>query len=110
MAASIKRSQVNRIMREADEFIRSFKYILVSNNEGFFVFTVRNGKSADLARGSSMLYAEKAMISWKDQCCLMHRHHIKAEGIINRGGGALAVELCGRYRWPARPRQRRFRS
>ena len=28
MANSIKRSEVNRIMREADKFIRSFGYIL----------------------------------------------------------------------------------
>jgi D-lyxose ketol-isomerase len=131
MAASIKRSEVNRVMREADEFIRSFKYVLppfafwspaefrdrkdqaltiIESNlgwditdfglgryydQGLFLFTVRNGKSADLARGSGMLYAEKAMISRKDQRCPMHRHNIKAEDIINRGGGTLVVELCG---------------
>jgi D-lyxose ketol-isomerase len=131
MSASIKRSEVNRIMREADEFIRSFSYILppfaywspaefrtrknqakaiIEANlgwditdfglgkyydEGLFLFTVRNGKPADLARGSGMLYAEKAMISRKDQRCPMHRHNIKAEDIINRGGGTLVIELYG---------------
>jgi D-lyxose ketol-isomerase len=131
MPASIKRSEVNRIMREADEFIRSFKYVLPPfafwspeefrrrrdqadaiieanlgwditdfglgkyYNQGLCLFTVRNGKPADLARGSGMLYAEKAMISRKDQRCPMHRHNIKAEDIINRGGGTLVIELCG---------------
>ena len=128
---AIKRSEVNRIMREADEFIRSFRYILPPfafwspaefrsrkgqagaiieaglgwditdfglgkyYAEGLFAFTVRNGRPADLARGSGMLYAEKAMISRKDQRCPMHRHNIKAEDIINRGGGTLVIELCG---------------
>jgi hypothetical protein len=127
----MKRSEVNRIMREGDEFIRSFRYILppfafwspaefrsrrdqagaiIEANlgwditdfglgnyyeDGLFVFTVRNGKPADLARGLGMLYAEKAMISRKDQRCPMHRHNIKAEDIINRGGGTLVIELCG---------------
>jgi D-lyxose ketol-isomerase len=42
-----------------------------------------------------MLYAEKAMISRKDQYSPMHRHNIKAEDIINRGGGTLVIELYG---------------
>jgi D-lyxose ketol-isomerase len=62
---------------------------------GLFLFTVRNGNAADLAKGSGMLYAEKAMISGKDQYCPMHRHNIKAEDIINRGGGTLVLELYG---------------
>ncbi|MBV6649013.1 MAG: D-lyxose/D-mannose family sugar isomerase, partial [Hoeflea sp.] len=40
-----------------------------------------------------MLYAEKIMISRKDQLSPMHRHNIKAEDIINRGGGKLVLEL-----------------
>jgi D-lyxose ketol-isomerase len=131
MSAPIKRSEVNTIMREADEFFRSFKYVLppfaswspdefrgrkdqsgaiIKANlgwditdfglgkyydQGLLMFTVRNGNSADLARGSGMLYAEKAMISRRDQRCPMHRHNIKAEDIINRGGGTLVIELCG---------------
>jgi D-lyxose ketol-isomerase len=60
---------------------------------GLFLFTVRNGTAADLARGRGMLYAEKIMISRKDQLSPMHRHNIKAEDIINRGGGKLVLEL-----------------
>jgi D-lyxose ketol-isomerase len=130
-AQSIKRSEVNRIMREADEFIRSFGYILppfaywspqefkerkseatmiIERNcgwditdyglgqfdkQGLFLFTVRNGDNRDLGKGSGMLYAEKAMISREDQYSPMHRHNIKAEDIINRGGGTLVIELYG---------------
>ncbi len=60
---------------------------------GLFLFTVRNGDAADLDRGRGMLYAEKIMISRKDQYSPMHRHNIKAEDIINRGGGKLVLEL-----------------
>jgi D-lyxose ketol-isomerase len=128
---SIKRSEVNRIMREADKFIRSFGYIMppfaywtpkefrdrkgeakaiINANLGWditdyglgdfekmglFLFTVRNGDANDLPKGRGMLYAEKAMISRKDQYSPMHRHNIKAEDIINRGGGTLVIELFG---------------
>jgi D-lyxose ketol-isomerase len=130
-APSIKRSDVNRIMSEADKFIRSFGYIMppfaywspkefkerkaeakmiIERNcgwditdyglgefekTGLFLFTVRNGDNRDLGKGSGMLYAEKAMISRKDQYSPMHRHNLKAEDIINRGGGTLVIELCG---------------
>jgi D-lyxose ketol-isomerase len=60
---------------------------------GLFLFTVRNGRAADLKRGTGMLYAEKIMISRKDQLSPMHRHVVKAEDIINRGGGKLVLEL-----------------
>jgi D-lyxose ketol-isomerase len=60
---------------------------------GLFLFTVRNGRMADLKNGRGMLYAEKIMISRKDQLSPMHRHVIKAEDIINRGGGTLVLEL-----------------
>lgn len=60
---------------------------------GLFLFTVRNGQAADLAGGKGMLYAEKVMISRKNQMSPMHRHNIKAEDIINRGGGKLVLEL-----------------
>ena len=49
--------------------------------------------SKDLAKGRGMLYAEKIMISRKDQMSPMHRHNLKAEDIINRGGGRLVLEL-----------------
>lgn len=60
---------------------------------GLFLFTVRNGVAADLAQGGGMLYAEKIMISRKNQLSPMHRHYLKAEDIINRGGGRLVLEL-----------------
>ena len=60
---------------------------------GLFLFTVRNGRAEDLKRGLGMLYAEKIMISRKDQLSPMHRHIVKAEDIINRGGGKLVLEL-----------------
>jgi D-lyxose ketol-isomerase len=60
---------------------------------GLFLFTLRNGRLADLRRGRGMCYAEKLLISRRDQLSPMHRHIIKAEDIINRGGGLLAVEL-----------------
>lgn len=123
------RSQVNHIIQEADEFIRSFGFVLPpfaywspkemrerSNDiagiidarlgwditdygdgnfdkMGLFLFTVRNGSQEDLARGGGMCYAEKIMISRKDQLSPMHRHIVKAEDIINRGGATLALKL-----------------
>lgn len=62
---------------------------------GLFLFTLRNGRLADLRRGGGMCYAEKLLISRRDQLSPMHRHLVKAEDIINRGGATLAVELCG---------------
>ncbi|GGA54043.1 D-lyxose/D-mannose family sugar isomerase [Pelagibacterium lentulum] len=60
---------------------------------GLFLFTVRNGDAADLDKGRGMLYAEKIMVSRHDQISPMHRHTIKAEDIINRGGATLALQL-----------------
>lgn len=60
---------------------------------GLFLFTTRNGNAADLKSGRGMLYAEKIMISRENQLSPMHRHNIKAEDIINRGGGKLVLEL-----------------
>ncbi len=63
---------------------------------GLFLFTVRNGRHPDLGKGRGMLYAEKIMISRREQISPMHRHVIKAEDIIHRGGddGArLVLEL-----------------
>ena len=62
---------------------------------GLFLFTLRNGRQADLMRGGGMCYAEKLLISRKDQLSPMHRHHLKAEDIINRGGATMAIELYG---------------
>jgi D-lyxose ketol-isomerase len=60
---------------------------------GLFLFTLRNGQVQDIAAGRGMLYAEKLLISRKDQLSPMHRHMLKAEDIINRGGGKLVLEL-----------------
>lgn len=60
---------------------------------GLFLFTTRNGRVVDLDAGRGMLYAEKIMITREKQLSPMHRHNIKAEDIINRGGGDLIIEL-----------------
>ncbi len=127
----MKRSRINAIMAEADDFIRSFGFVLPPfanwspaafagrkadaqriidarmgwditdyglgkyDSMGLFLFTLRNGQLADLQGGGGMCYAEKLLISKRDQLSPMHTHVIKAEDIINRGGAPLAVELCG---------------
>ncbi|QKV17572.1 D-lyxose/D-mannose family sugar isomerase [Oricola thermophila] len=60
---------------------------------GLFLFTVRNGSLANVERGRGMLYAEKIMISGENQISPMHRHNLKTEDIINKGGGTLVLEL-----------------
>lgn len=62
---------------------------------GLFLFTLRNGRLADLQRGGGMCYAEKLLISRQDQISPMHTHVIKAEDIINRGGATMVIELFG---------------
>ena len=125
----MKRSDVNRILKAADAFIREHGQVLPPfagwtpaemkarraeiggivearlgwditdyglgdfDRTGLFLFTARNGRAEDLARGRGMLYAEKVMISRRDQLSPMHRHVVKAEDIINRGGGKLVLEL-----------------
>lgn len=125
----VKRSTVNEIMAAADDFMRSFGFILPPfaywtpdemvarkdeikgiteaglgwditdygqgdfENLGLFLFTLRNGRQDDLKAGGGMCYAEKLLISRENQISPMHRHVIKAEDIINRGGATLALEL-----------------
>ena len=60
---------------------------------GLFLFTLRNGSLEDLRAGRGMCYAEKLLISRRDQISPMHTHALKAEDIINRGGGQLVLEL-----------------
>ena len=60
---------------------------------GLFMFTIRNGNPADLAKGAGKLYAEKLLISDVDQITPYHFHWHKVEDIINRGGGDLAIRL-----------------
>ena len=62
---------------------------------GLFLFTLRNGRLADLENGRGMVYAEKLLISRQDQVTPMHTHVIKSEDIINRGGATMAIELFG---------------
>ena len=62
---------------------------------GLAVFTLRNGRLADLQRGRGMCYAEKLLVLRQGQRCPSHTHFIKAEDIINRGGATLVVELFG---------------
>ncbi len=62
---------------------------------GLFLFTLRNGLLSDLQGGGGMCYAEKLLISRRDQLSPMHTHVIKAEDIINRGGADLVIELYG---------------
>ena len=69
---------------------------------GLFLFTVRNGSEEDLRRGGGMCYAEKIMISRQDQVSPMHRHIVKAEDIINRGGGDAGAEALQLRRRRAR--------
>jgi len=63
------------------------------NSLGLLLFTLRNGSADNLKSGKGMLYAEKLMISRKNQLSPMHRHITKTEDIINRGGGRLVLEL-----------------
>ncbi len=125
----MKRSEINRILREGHDFIRSFSFHLPGfarltpdqmrerrvelsgiissrlgwditdygqndfENLGLFLFTCRNGSQRDMKRGGTMCYAEKIMISRRDQISPMHRHIVKSEDIINRGGARLALKM-----------------
>ena len=61
---------------------------------GLALFTLRNGRAADLSAGKGMLYAEKLLVLRQGQLCPMHCHRLKAEDIIHRwGAGRLEVEL-----------------
>ena len=66
---------------------------------GLLLLTLRNGRLSDLRGGGGMAYAEKLLISRRDQVSPMHTHVVKAEDIICRGvdapGAALAVQLHG---------------
>lgn len=62
-------------------------------NKGLFIFTIRNGDPANLARGGGKLYAEKVLISDVGQLAPFHFHWRKVEDIINRGGGDLVIQL-----------------
>ncbi|MEM7300396.1 MAG: D-lyxose/D-mannose family sugar isomerase [Pseudomonadota bacterium] len=125
----MQRSQINTIIREAHDFISSFRFALPPfahwgvdemrarkadiedgvlkarlgwditdfgqgdfAKKGLFLFTVRNGDVSELKTGG-MCYAEKIMMSRHDQVTPMHRHVLKTEDIINRGGAKLAIRM-----------------
>lgn len=125
----MKRSEINQVIENSDEFIRSFGFRLPPfaywpparfrtdrarikgiieaglgwditdygagdfDRMGLFLFTTRNGSQAELQGGGGMCYAEKIMISRQDQISPMHRHVVKTEDIINRGGATLAIQM-----------------
>ena len=60
---------------------------------GLFLFTVRNGRLADLKKKNGKVYAEKIMIVQENQITPTHFHYQKMEDIINRGGGNLIIRL-----------------
>lgn len=125
----MKRSRINQIIAQADDFIGSFGFKLPGfaywspdemkarrhdiaaivdarlgwditdygagnfDEMGLFLFTTRNGSLAELQAGGGMCYAEKIMISRQEQISPLHRHIVKTEDIINRGGATLAIEM-----------------
>ena len=60
---------------------------------GLFLFTIRNGTLADIDDPGGKSYAEKIMIVREQQFTPIHRHNMKMEDIINRGGGELEIQL-----------------
>jgi D-lyxose ketol-isomerase len=65
--------------------------------KGLTLFTLRNGRLADLQAGRGFVYAEKLMHVGHDRLATMHRHELKVEDIIVRGDGRLTLEI-----WPDR--------
>lgn len=129
----MKRSELNHIIRDGQEFIESFGFVLPPFGSweandwnarkteakalidaglgwditdygkgdfhalGLLLFTLRNGNAENLKTGKGMVYAEKIMISRKDQVAPMHFHKVKTEDIIVRGGAPLAVRLVNTH-------------
>ncbi len=58
---------------------------------GLFLFTIRNGTMAELAKPAGKIYAEKVLIVQSEQVTPTHFHFKKMEDIINRGGGVLEI-------------------
>ncbi len=137
MGAEMKRSEINRIMRDSEELLRRMSFMLppfaawtpedwkkrgpecreiVSSQlgwditdfgsgdfarTGLFLFTLRNGTTAELARSTGKTYAEKILIVQEDQITPTHFHFQKMEDIINRGGGVLQIAF-----WNSTPEQK----
>lgn len=62
---------------------------------GAVLFTLRNGSLSELAAGGGRVYAEKLLLLRDGQRTPLHCHLLKTEDLINRGGGVLALRLCG---------------
>ena len=60
---------------------------------GLLLFTMRNGRLANLKSGVGKTYCEKAIVLDPGQHCPAHHHWIKVEDIIVRGGGTMGVEV-----------------
>ena len=60
---------------------------------GLLLFTLRNGRPANLPSRPGKTYAEKIMVVAGGQVTPLHFHWQKTEDIINRGGGTLRVQL-----------------
>jgi len=60
---------------------------------GLLLFTMRNGRLANLKAGVGKTYCEKAIVLDPGQHCPSHHHWIKVEDIIVRGGGTMGVEV-----------------
>ena len=123
----MKRSAINRIMRESTDFLQRMHFFLppfawwtpedwtkrgpecreIAVNQlgwditdfgrgdfprlGLFLFTIRNGALAELAKPGGKIYAEKILIVQPGQLTPTHFHYKKTEDIINRGGGVLEL-------------------
>ena len=60
---------------------------------GLLLFTMRNGRLANLESRVGKTYCEKALILDPGQHCPAHHHWFKVEDIIVRAGGTMGVEV-----------------
>ena len=89
------RSDINELIREGDAFFRQHGFVMPPF--AYWSPAEMRDRKADAAlildAGLGRVYAEKLLISAQDQISPMHRHIVKTEDIINRGGGVLVLEL-----------------
>lgn len=124
----MRRSELNRIMRNAVEFLGRMNFALAPfaywsqddwrtkghqydeirdnmlgwrvtdygsgdfRKTGLLMFTLRNG-NLDTAKYTKP-YCERILVVEEEQVTPFHFHWNKMEGIINRGGGNLLIQLC----------------
>ena len=60
---------------------------------GLLLFTLRNGRLANVKSGVGKTYCEKVLVLDPGQHCPAHHHWIKVEDIIVRAGGTMGVEV-----------------